>query len=175
MLQGAKFRKEQVHPSVWIAPGAHVMGDVTLAEQASVWFGAVLRGDTEPIRVGPGTNIQENCILHADPGFPCTVGAGCTLGHAAIVHGATVGDNVVIGMGSIVQNGASIGSDSIVAAGAVVTEGMEVPPGSLVMGVPARVRRPLTEQEILRNQLGAAHYVEASQQFAAAEHDAVDE
>lgn len=175
MSHGVRFRPEQVHPSVWIARGAHVMGDVTLAEHASVWFGAVLRGDTEPIRVGRRTNIQENAILHADPGFPCSLGEGCTVGHAAIVHGATVGNNVVIGMGSIVQNGAVIGDDALVAAGAVVIEGMQVPPGSLVMGVPARIRRELSPEEIERNRLGAAHYVEAAQEFAAAERDAADE
>src|SRR5258708_2677926 len=130
------FRSELVHASVFIAPGARVMGDVTLEEDASVWFNAVLRGDTETVRVGRRTNVQDLCMLHADPGFPCIVGEGVTVGHGAIVHGARIGDNVVVGMHSVVMNGATIGADSIVAVGAVVTEGTEVPPGSLVMGVP---------------------------------------
>jgi carbonic anhydrase/acetyltransferase-like protein (isoleucine patch superfamily) len=159
------FRPEQVHPSVFIAPGAVVVGDVTIGEGSSVWFNAVLRGDTEPIRLGRRVNIQEFCMLHADPGFPCAVGDGVTVGHGAVVHGATVGDNVTIGMHAVVMNGAVIGPDSIVAVGAVVTEGTIVPPGSLVMGLPGKVKRSTTPEEIEHNRLAAAHYVENARRF----------
>ncbi|HEX3871795.1 MAG TPA: gamma carbonic anhydrase family protein [Pirellulales bacterium] len=135
------------------------MGDVAIAEDSSVWFNAVVRADTEAVRIGRGTNVQDNCVLHADPGFPCTVGNGVTIGHSAIVHGATVGDNVTIGMSAVVMNGAQIGRDSIVAAGAVVTEGTVVPAGSLVLGLPAKVKRPLEPHEIEHNRLAAMHYV----------------
>jgi carbonic anhydrase/acetyltransferase-like protein (isoleucine patch superfamily) len=158
-------RGELVHASAYIAPGAVVVGDVTLEENASVWFCAVLRGDTEPIRVGRGSNIQDGAVLHADPGSPCVIGAGVTVGHRAIVHGAQVGDNVVVGMGSIILNRAQIGENSIIAAGAIVTEEMAVPPGSLVMGVPAKVRRPLTDEEIARNRWAAEHYVANAKRY----------
>jgi len=157
-----KFRKKLVHESVYLAPGARVVGDVTIEEEASVWFNAVLRGDCDKIRIGPRTNIQDNCVLHADLGIPCTLGAGVTVGHGAIVHGARVGDNVVIGMNSVVMNGAEVGENSIVAVGAVVTEGTVIPPGSLVMGVPAKIKRALTPEEIERNRHSAEHYVEAA-------------
>jgi carbonic anhydrase/acetyltransferase-like protein (isoleucine patch superfamily) len=151
---------------VYIAPGARIIGDVTIGEQSSVWFNAVLRGDTEAIRVGRRTNIQDNCVLHADPGFPCTLGDGVTVGHAAVVHGAIVGDNVVVGMHAVVMNGAQVGADSIIAVGAVVTEGTIIPPGSLVMGLPGKVKRQLTPEEIERNRASAAHYVENARRFA---------
>ncbi len=173
MTHGVSFRRDQAHATSYIAPGARVLGDVTLAEHASVWFGAVLRGDTEPVRVGPGTNVQDNCVLHADPGFPCTIGRGCTVGHGAIVHGATLGDNVVVGMQAVVQNGAVVGDDCIIAVGAVVTEGAQVPAGSLVMGMPAKVKRPLTPEEIARNRLRAEHYVALAAEYAASEQDDV--
>lgn len=158
-------RPELVHESVFIAPGAVVVGDVTLEEEASVWFTAVLRGDTDAIRVGRGSNVQDGAVLHADPGSPCVIGAGVTVGHRAIVHGAKVGDNVVVGMGSIILNRAQIGANSIIAAGAIVTEDMIVPPGSLVMGVPAKVRRPLSEEEIARNRWAAEHYVANARRY----------
>lgn len=168
--QLANFRPELVHPSAFIARGAVVIGDVTLAEEASVWFNAVLRGDCAPIRVGRGTNIQDGAVLHADPGFDCILGDGVTVGHLALIHGAVVEDNVVIGMHSVIQNGARVGRDSLVAVGAVVTEGMQIPPGSLVMGLPAKIKRPLTPEEIERNRLSAAHYVENAKLFAVASH-----
>lgn len=161
----ARFRPEQIHPRAFIARGAVVCGDVTMAEQSSVWFNAVIRGDCEAIRIGPRTNVQDGCILHADPGFPCTIGAGVTIGHGAIVHGATVGDNVLIGMKAVVQNGARIGENSIIGAGAIVMEHAEIPPGSLVVGVPGKVKRPLREDEIQRIELGAEHYVENAKLF----------
>jgi carbonic anhydrase/acetyltransferase-like protein (isoleucine patch superfamily) len=160
-----QHRPELVHESVFIAPGAVVVGDVTLEEYASVWFCAVLRGDTDAIRVGRGSNIQDGAVLHADPGTSCILGAGVTVGHRAIVHGAQVGDNVIIGMGSIVLNRAKIGENSIIAAGAIVTEDMVVPPGSLVMGVPAKVRRPLSEDEIARNRWSAEHYIANAKRY----------
>ena len=167
MLDKPEFRPQQVHESAYIAPTAIVAGDVSLAAEASVWFGAVLRGDCEAIRVGPRTNIQDNAVLHADYGFPCTLGAGVTVGHGAIVHGATIGDNVVIGMKAVVQNGAKIGENSLIAVGAVIPEGADIPPGSLVMGLPGKIKRPLEPHEIDRNRLGADHYVENSRRFAA--------
>jgi len=169
MSHPATFRAEQVHPTAFIARGAVVVGDVTLEEASSVWFNAVLRGDCAPIRVGARSNIQDGCILHADPGFPCTLGEGVTVGHGAVVHGATVGDNVVVGMKAVVQNGAKVGANSIIGVAAVVTEGVEIPPGSLVLGVPGKWKRELTEPEVEMNRLAAAHYVENSKEFAAAQ------
>ncbi len=131
----------------WVAPGAHVIGDVTVRAGASIWFGSTLRGDNEPILLGSGSNVQENCVLHTDPGFPLTVGAECTIGHRAILHGCTVQDGTLIGMGAIILNGASIGEGALVGAGALVTEGKDIPPGALVVGAPARVIRMLDEAE----------------------------
>ncbi|HVX63931.1 MAG TPA: gamma carbonic anhydrase family protein [Pirellulales bacterium] len=160
------FRRELVAKDVYLAAGVRIVGDVTIGEQSSVWFNAVLRGDCESIRVGRRTNIQDNCVLHADPGFPCTLGDGVTVGHGAVVHGAVVGDNVVVGMHAVVMNGAQVGADSIIAVGAVVTEGTIVPPGSLVMGLPGKVKRQLTAEEIERNRASATHYVENAKRFA---------
>jgi carbonic anhydrase/acetyltransferase-like protein (isoleucine patch superfamily) len=160
------FRPEQVHRTAWVAPGAVVLGDVTLEAQASVWYGAVLRGDSEAIRIGPGTNVQDLCVVHADPGFPCTLGAEVTVGHAAVVHGCTIEDEVVIGMRAVVMNGARIGRGSLVGVGAVVTEGVEIPEGSLELGLPGRVVRPLSAAEQAGSRLIAAHYVARAALFA---------
>lgn len=160
-----QFRPEQIAADVFIAAGARIVGDVSIGEQSSVWFNAVIRGDCEAIKIGRGTNIQDNGVLHADPGIPCIVGDGVTVGHAAVVHGAKVGDNVVIGMHSVVMNGAEIGRDSLVGVGTVVTEGKTFPPGSLVLGVPARLVRALTDDEIARNRLSAAHYIANARAF----------
>ena len=143
----------------WIAPTATVIGRVKLGEGVGIWFGAVLRGDGEPIVIGRDTNLQEHAMLHTDPGFPVTVGAGCTIGHRAIIHGCTIGDNVLIGMGAIVLNGANIGDNSLIGAGALVPEGKEIPAGSLVVGLPGKIMRSLTADEIVRNRISAAHYV----------------
>ena len=132
-----------VGQGAWIAPDARVIGRVSLGPEASVWFGAVLRGDVEPISVGPGTNVQEHCVLHTDEGFPLSVGPECTIGHRAILHGCTVGAGCLVGMGAIVLNGAVVGAGSLVGAGALVTEGTVIPEGSLVVGAPAKVRRSL--------------------------------
>jgi carbonic anhydrase/acetyltransferase-like protein (isoleucine patch superfamily) len=154
-----------IHPTVFIATGAIVVGDVGISEDSSVWFNAVLRGDTEPIRIGRRTNIQDGCILHADPGFPCKLGDGVTVGHGAIVHGATVKDDCLIGMRSVLMNGVTVGTGSIIGTGAVVTEGMHIPPGSLVVGLPAKVARQVTAEEFLHLRAAAARYVERAMQF----------
>lgn len=127
----------------WVAPGAHVMGHVRLGPDVGIWFGSVLRGDNEWIDIGAGSNIQENAILHTDPGYPLTVGAGCTIGHGAILHGCTIGDNSLVGMGATILNGARIGRNCIVGAGALVTERKEFPDNSLIVGSPAKVVRTL--------------------------------
>ncbi len=149
----------------WVAPDANLIGRVVLGEGASVWFGSTLRGDNEPIVVGAGSNVQENCVMHTDPGFPLTVGAGCTIGHKAMLHGCTLGDNVLIGMGAIVLNGARIGENSLIGAGALITEGKEIPPGSLVMGAPGRVVRPLDGAAIEALRASARHYRENARRF----------
>ncbi|HVU88955.1 MAG TPA: gamma carbonic anhydrase family protein [Pirellulales bacterium] len=164
----ARFRSEQIHPSVYLAEGVRIAGDVTIGEDSSLWFNAVIRGDCAPIRIGRRTNIQDNAVIHADPGFPCTIGDGATIGHTAIVHGAEIGDNVVVGMHSVVMNGAKVGANSIIGVGAVVTEGVEIPPGSLVMGLPGKIKRELTEAEIAGNHLSAEHYVHNAREYAAA-------
>lgn len=164
-----QFRPEQAHPSAYIAPGAVVVGDVTLAEDCSVWFNAVIRGDVEAIRIGKRTNVQDGAILHADRGLPCVLGDDVTVGHGAVVHGALVADRVIVGIKSVVLNGAKIGEDSVIAAGAVVTEGTEVPPGSLVMGVPGKVRGQISDEHRERIRHAAAHYVDNAQRFRAGE------
>ena len=146
-------------PSAWVAPGAFVVGDVHLGEGSSVWYGAVLRGDTEPIRIGARTNVQDGCVLHADPGFPAVVGEGCVVGHNAVVHGCEVGDGCLIGMGATVLNGAKIGEGSIVAAGAVVPENREFPPRSLIVGIPAKRVGEVTEEQAGEIERGAREYV----------------
>ncbi|WP_371498036.1 gamma carbonic anhydrase family protein [Kitasatospora sp. NBC_00374] len=140
-------RVPDVDPTAFVAPNAVVVGSVTVAARASVWYGAVLRGDAESISVGADTNIQDNCTVHSDLGFPAVLGERISVGHNAVLHGCTVEDDVLVGMSATVLNGARIGAGSLIAAGAVVPQGMQVPPGSLVAGVPARVKRELTEEE----------------------------
>jgi len=147
-------------PSAFLAPTAVLSGDVELAAYASAFYGVSVRGDSAPIRVGEGTNLQDNVVLHADAGFPCTVGAGVSVGHSAVVHGCTVGDNCLIGMSATIMNGAVVGEGSLVAAGAVVLEGTQIPPRSLVAGVPAKVRRELNDDEYQSVLDNASHYVE---------------
>jgi carbonic anhydrase/acetyltransferase-like protein (isoleucine patch superfamily) len=147
LIVGIGGREPKVEDDVFVAPTASVIGDVTLEAGASVWYGAVVRGDVEKIVVGAQANVQDNVTLHADPGFPVTVGERVSIGHNAVVHGATVGDDCLIGMGATVLNGAVIGAGSLVAAQALVPQGMVVPPGSLVAGVPAKVRRELSQEE----------------------------
>lgn len=151
--------------SAWIAPTATVVGHVELGEQSSIWFGAVLRGDCEKVVVGPRTNVQDLACLHADPGLPCILGADVTVGHAAIVHGAIVEDEVLVGIRATILNGARIGRGSLIGAAALVTEGSQIPPGSLVLGVPGKVVRQLNESDRDRIRRGSQHYVEAAAAF----------
>ena len=157
-----------VHPSAWVAGSAQVMGRVTLAENASVWYGAVLRGDNERISIGRNSNVQDGSVLHTDPGCPLTVGQGVTIGHQVMLHGCTIGDNCLIGIQSVVMNGARIGRDCIVGAGALVTEGKEFPDGVLIVGTPAKVVRELTPEQIARLRASAAQYVVQQQRHARA-------
>ena len=159
------WRPELVAPSAFIAPGAVVVGDVTLEAQVNIWFNAVLRGDTEPLRIGAGSNVQDGAVVHADPGFPAVVATGCTIGHNAIVHGARVGDNALVGMGAILLNGVVVGRDSIVGAGALLTQGKRFPPTSLILGSPARVVRSLSPAEIESNRASAQAYVAKAAAF----------
>lgn len=165
MPDGLAFRPELVDPTAFLAPGAQVVGDVTLGAESSVWFNAVLRGDVAAIRVGRQTNIQDLCVLHVDFGYPCVLGDRVSLGHAAIVHGATIEDEVMIAMRAVVMNGARIGTGSIVGVGAVVTEGMQIPPGSIVMGVPGRVKRSVEPRDLQRIRSAADHYAEAARRY----------
>lgn len=153
--------------SNWIAPDAVLIGDVTLGRDAGIWFGAVIRGDNEPIVVGARSNVQEHVVMHTDPGFPLTVGAGCTIGHRAVLHGCTIGDNSLVGMGAIVLNGARIGANSLVGAGALVTEGKEFPDNSLIVGAPARAVRVLDEAAVARLRASADRYVANANRFKA--------
>ncbi|WP_267395657.1 gamma carbonic anhydrase family protein [Sphingomonas sp. GC_Shp_1] len=157
----------QLGAEAWVAPGAQVIGRVTLGARASVWFNAVLRGDNDPITIGDDSNVQDGAVIHADPGVPATIGRGVTIGHRAIVHGASVGDNSLIGMGATLLNRAVIGADSIVGAHALVTEGKTFPAGSLIVGAPAKLVRPLTDTEIAGLRLSAATYVANARRYAA--------
>ncbi|AXK33762.1 gamma carbonic anhydrase family protein [Streptomyces armeniacus] len=153
-------RKPEVDPEALVAPTSVVVGEVTLRAGASVWYGAVLRGDCDSVTLGRDSNIQDNCTVHADPGFPAVVGDRVSVGHNAVLHGCVVEDDVLVGMGSTVLNGARIGAGSLIAAQALVPQGMQVPPGSLVAGVPARVKRELTREEREGIKANAAMYVE---------------
>ncbi len=152
--------------SYWIAPDAHVIGRVMLGEEVGIWFGAVLRGDNEPIRVGARSNIQEGAVIHVDPGYPVTIGDGCTIGHRAIVHGCTIGDNSLIGMGATVLNGAVIGNNCLVGANALVTEGKVFPDNSLIVGSPARAIRLLDDAAVAGLKKSAENYVANWRRFS---------
>ena len=155
-----------VPASAWIAPSAELIAEVILGEDASVWFGAVIRADNTPIHIGARSNIQEGAVLHSDPGAPLTVGEDCTVGHKAVLHGCTIGAGTLIGMGAVVLNRAVIGPDCIVGAGALVTEGKTFPAGSLIIGQPARVARTLTPEAMAALKLSAAHYVAKARAYA---------
>lgn len=142
----------------WVAPGAHVIGKVVLGEAVSIWFGCTLRGDNEALVIGAGSNIQENCVLHTDMGYPLTIGENCTIGHKAMLHGCTIGDGSLIGMGATILNGAVIGRGCLIGAGALVTEGKVIPDGALVMGAPGKVVRMLDEDAQARLLKSAAGY-----------------
>jgi carbonic anhydrase/acetyltransferase-like protein (isoleucine patch superfamily) len=160
-------RRPTVDPSAWVAPDANLIGEVILHARASVWFSATLRGDNEPIVVGEGTNVQENCVFHTDMGFPLTIGRDCTIGHKAMLHGCIIGDETLIGMGATILNGARIGRNCLIGAGALVTEGKEIPDGALVMGAPGKVVRMLDDAAIARLRASALHYQENAARFAA--------
>ena len=158
----------QLNPGAWVAPSADLIGDVRLGERASVWFGAVLRADNTPLILGDETNFQDGAIGHSDPGFPLTIGARVTVGHQAILHGCTIADDCLIGMGARILNGAVIETECIVGAGALVTEGKRFERGSLIVGSPARVVRQLTDAERQMLRASAAHYAEKARHYAAA-------
>ncbi|WP_139984186.1 gamma carbonic anhydrase family protein [Nocardioides litoris] len=155
---GLGGRHPRIHPGAWVAPDAWVLGDVHVGDGAGLWYGVVARADTERIEVGEHTNVQDGVVLHADPGYPLVLGRGVSVGHRAVLHGASIGDDVLVGMGAIVMNGAVVGPGSVVGAGAVVAEGVVVEPRSLVLGLPGRVRRATTDDEVAATRLNAERY-----------------
>lgn len=164
MIIGLPDREPSIHEYAWIAPTATIVGGVSIAAEASIWYGVVLRADAGPIEIGEGSNVQDNSVLHTDEGLTLRIGRRVTVGHGAIVHGADVDDDVLIGMGAVLLNHCRIGSGSIVGAGAVVSEGAVIPPNSLVLGVPGKVRRETTEAERERIARGATGYLQKAQQ-----------
>jgi len=158
-------KQPQLAPGAWVADSAQVIGAVNLAANASVWFGAVIRGDAEPIDIGEGSNIQDGSVLHTDPGKPLTVGNFVTVGHQVMLHGCTIGDNCLIGIGAIILNGAKIGKNCLVGAGALITEGKEFPEGSMIIGAPARVARALSPEQIQNIRQPTLHYIENARRF----------
>jgi carbonic anhydrase/acetyltransferase-like protein (isoleucine patch superfamily) len=156
-----------IHDDTWVAPNANLIGKVTLAAGASVWFGATLRGDNERITVGVGSNVQENCVLHTDMGYPLIIGENCTIGHKAMLHGCTIGGGSLIGMGATILNGAKIGDGCLIGAGALITEGKNIPDGSLVMGAPGRVIRTLDADSRARLIQSAVGYQANMRRFRA--------
>lgn len=157
----------ETHPSSWIAPTASVIGKVRLQADASVWFGAVLRGDNELIDIGEGSNVQDGSVLHTDPGSPLTLGKGVTIGHKVILHGCEIGDYSLVGMNAVILNNVKIGRHCLIGAGALIPEGREIPDGSLVMGVPGKVVRQLSPEQCAELEASAARYVDNARRFAA--------
>lgn len=157
----------KIAADAWVAPDANVIGKVVMETKSSVWFGCTIRGDNEVITVGAGSNVQENCVFHTDIGFPLTIGKNCTIGHKVMLHGCTIEDNSLIGMGATVLNGAKIGKNCLIGAGALITENKVIPDGSLVMGAPGKVVRTLDEKAIQGLTLSALHYQENAARFAA--------
>ena len=157
--------ESNVDATAWVAPDANVIGNVVLEARTSVWFCSTLRGDNEVIHVGKGSNVQENCVFHTDLGFPLTIGENCTIGHKVMLHGCTIGDNTLIGMGATILNGAKIGKNCLIGAGALITENKEIPDGSLVMGAPGKVVRQLDDQAIKMLTGSALHYAENAARF----------
>ncbi len=158
MLRSYRGASPRIAPSAYVDPGATVIGDVAIGERSSVWPSASIRGDISPIRIGAETNIQDGCVLHSDEGIPLTLGDRVTVGHSVVLHGCTIADDAVIGIGAIILNSARIGIGAVVAAGALVPEGMEIPPGMLAMGMPAKLRRPVTSDEQERFREGVRNY-----------------
>jgi carbonic anhydrase/acetyltransferase-like protein (isoleucine patch superfamily) len=165
MIYAFEGAAPQLDADTWVAPDANLIGRVVLEAGASVWFGSTLRGDNEEIRVGAGSNVQENCVFHTDMGYPLTVGKNCTIGHKAMLHGCTIGDGSLIGMGATVLNGAVIGAGCLIGAGALIPEGKEIPDGSLVMGMPGKVVRELDEAARTGLLASAAHYQDRMRRF----------
>ena len=163
------MKTPDIHPSAFVAPGAVIRGEVHLAENSSVFYNAVLRGDRAPISIGEGTNIQDNCVVHVEYDLPVTVGKNVTVGHGAILHGCTVGDETLIGMGAIVLNGAQIGKSCLIGAGTLVTQNAVIPDGCMAVGSPARVKRPLTPEEMDGLRQSAADYRQEAQACKALE------
>ncbi len=152
--------------SFWVAPNAILLGKVKLEEDASIWFGAILRGDNELITVGARSNVQDGSVLHTDPGFPLTIGEDCTIGHMAMLHGCTIGRGSLVGIGSIIMNGAKIGEECVIGAGALVPEGKEIPPRSMVLGSPGKVVRQLSDEDVQRFGRGVQRYVANWKRYA---------
>ena len=155
-----------IEPTAWIAPGAHVLGDVTMGPGCSIWYNAVIRADEAPVTIGANTNVQDCAVIHVSRDCPVTLGEGVTIGHGAIVHGCTVGDNSLVGMGAIVLDGAVIGRDCIVGAGSLVTQGTHIPDGTVAFGSPAKVIRHMRDADIAANQANAAEYVRLASKMA---------
>ena len=161
-LYAYRGKTPRVAPDAWVAPTASVIGDVEIASGASIWFGATVRGDMAHVRIGPRTSVQDNCVIHTEEGGPTIIGADVTLGHGAIVHDSVIGDNVLVGMGSVLVGGARVGSGAVIAAGAVVLGGMDVPAGKVAIGVPAKIVRDAKPGDERWTHVAAEHYVELS-------------
>lgn len=159
------FHKEQIHPKAMIARSVIILGQVDIEEEVNIWFQSVIRGDTEKIHIQAGTNVQEGCIIHADPGFPVAIGAKCTLGHGAVVHGAQIGAGCIIGIRATILNGVKIGANSLVAAGSLLPPGKSYPANSFIIGSPATVRRDLSRIEIAKNIEIAERYIQKARQL----------
>ena len=157
--------KPQLHEDTWVAADANLIGKVVMLAGSSVWFGSTIRAYHEVILIGEGTNVQENTVMHIDKGFSLTIGTNCTIGHKVMLHGCTIGENTLIGMGATVLNGATIGKNCLIGAGALITEGKEIPDGSLVMGVPGKVVRQLDDEAIAKLEASALHYQENMRRF----------
>ncbi|MAY88556.1 MAG: gamma carbonic anhydrase family protein [Pseudooceanicola sp.] len=157
--------RPQLHPDTWVAPDANLIGQVVMEEGSSVWFGTTIRADHEIILIGKGSNVQENCVMHIDAGFPLTIGENCTIGHKVMLHGCTIGDNTLVGMGATILNGAKIGKNCLIGAGALVTENKEIPDNSLVMGAPGKVVREVDEKALQRMISGSLHYQDNMRRF----------
>lgn len=159
--------RPDIHDDTWIAPCANLVGQVVIEKAASVWFGVTIRADHEVIRVGKGSNVQEDVVMHIDKGYPLTIGENCTIGHKAMLHGCTIGDNSLIGMGATVLNGAKIGKNCLIGAGALITEGKEIPDNSLVMGAPGKIIREVDAAGVQRLTASALHYQDNMRRFKA--------
>ncbi|MCV2881100.1 gamma carbonic anhydrase family protein [Actibacterium sp. XHP0104] len=157
--------KPELDDDCWVAPDANLIGKIVVKADATVWFGCTLRGDNEPITVGQGSNVQENCVLHTDWGFPLTIGRDCTIGHKVMLHGCTIGDESLIGMGATVLNGAKIGKNCLIGAGALIPQGKEIPDGSMVIGAPGKIVRQLSDEEIEGLRASARGYQENGRRF----------